>query len=134
MFAMKLACSFKNQIFTAKPLKVSGKDLSKAIVHRLKLRSQFLKLQTHESRLSYNKQRTLCVTLLRKAKKKYYKIFDNENKGNKTIALVEGNEVVTSNEKLAHTCSIFCEYCVPRFSFTSFHENNEVNNDDIDNT
>ena len=46
----------------------------------------------------------------------------------------EGNEVVTSNEKLAQTCSIFCEYCVPSFSFTYFHENDDVNNDNIDNT
>ena len=51
---------------------------------RSKLINQFLKLQTHESRLRYNKQRNLCVTLLRKAKKKYYtdlKMSDiNDNK------------------------------------------------------
>ena len=70
-------------------------------MHRTKLRNQFLKLKTHESRLRYNKQRNLCVTLLRKAKKKYYTNlkmsdindnrkfwknvkpnFGNENKGN----------------------------------------------------
>ena len=49
-----------------------SKDLSKDIMLRTKLRNQFLKLKTHESRLGYNKQRNLSVTLLRKAKKKYY--------------------------------------------------------------
>ena len=48
-------------------------------MHRTKLKKQFLKLQTHE-----NKQRNLCVTLLRKDKKKYYtdlKMYDiNGNK------------------------------------------------------
>ena len=39
---------------------------------RSKLRNQFLKLRTHEPRLRYNKQRNLYVTLLRKAKMKYY--------------------------------------------------------------
>ena len=80
-------------------------------MHRSKLRNQFLKLQTHESRLRYNKQRNLCVTLLRKAKKKYNKkfwknvkpIFGNKNKGNKTIALEEKNAMITDDGKLAQT-------------------------------
>ena len=38
-------------------------------MYRSKLRNQF---QTYESRLRDNKQRNLCVTLLSKAKKKYY--------------------------------------------------------------
>ena len=40
-------------------------------MHRSKLRNEFLKLQILESRLRYNKQRNLCVTLQRKANKKY---------------------------------------------------------------
>ena len=90
-------------------------------MHRSKLRNQFLKLQTHESRLRYNRQRNLCVTLLRKAKKKYCTdlkmsditdnkfwknikpIFGNKNQGNKTIALEEGKEVITDDGELAQT-------------------------------
>ena len=53
-------------------------------MHRSKLRNQFLKLQKNESRLRYSKQRNLCETLLRKAKKNYYadlKMSDiNDNK------------------------------------------------------
>ena len=114
-----------------------SKDLSKAIMHRSKLRNQFLKLQTHESRLRYNKQRNLCVTLLRKAKKKHYTdlkmpnindnkkfwknvktIFGNKNKGNKTITLEEGNEVITDDQKLAQTFNEYFVNIVPSLDIT----------------
>ena len=115
-------------------------------MHRSKLKNQFLKLQTHESRLRYNKQRNLCITLLRKAKRKYYtdlkmsdindnkkfwknvkSIFGNKNKENKTVVLEETNEVITDNEDFFNI--------VPSHGITSFHENNDdVNNDNIDNT
>ena len=70
--ALNLHAPLKTKYLRANHSSFISKDLSKAIMHRSKLRNQFLKLQTHESRLRYNKQRNLCVTLLRKAKKKYY--------------------------------------------------------------
>ena len=90
-------------------------------MHGSKLRNKFLKLQSHESKLRYNKQRSLCIiTLPRNVKKKYctnFKmsyindnkkfwknvklIFGNKNKGNKIIALEEGNEMITNDGKLA---------------------------------
>ena len=122
-------------------------------MHRSKLRSQFSKLQKHESRLRYNKQRNLCETLLRKAKKNYYTdlrmsdingskkfwknvkpVFCNKNKGNKTVALEEENEVITHDRKLAQTFNEYFVNIVPSLGITSFHENNDnVNNDNIDN-
>ena len=36
---------------------------------RSRLRNKFLKTKTEESKQIYNKQRNVCVTLLRKAKK-----------------------------------------------------------------
>ena len=66
-------------------------------MHRSKLRNQFLKLQTHESRLRQNKQRKPCVTLLREAEKTYYtnlkmsEINDN-NKFLKNVKPNFGNE------------------------------------------
>ena len=95
-----------------------------------------------------------CVTLLRKAKKKYYTdlkmsdiidskkfrknlkpIFGNKNKGNKIMTLVEGNEVITNEEKLAQTFSEYFVNIVLSLGITSFRENNDdVNNDNIDNT
>ena len=52
------------------------KELSKAIMRRTKLRNQFLKKRTSEAKLKYNKQRNLCVNLLRKAKRNHYENLD----------------------------------------------------------
>ena len=48
------------------------KELGKAIMQRTKLRNQFLKKKTSEAKLKYNKQRNLCVSMLRKAKSNHY--------------------------------------------------------------
>ena len=49
------------------------KELSKAIINRSRLRNEFLKNRSVESRMKYNKQRrNIFVVLLRKTKKKYY--------------------------------------------------------------
>ena len=143
--ALNLHAPLKTKYVRANHSSFISKDLSEAIMHRKKLRNQFLKLKTHESRLRHNKQRNLCVALLRKVKKKYYTdlkisdiidnkkfwknlkpFFGNKNNGNKTIALEEGNEVITVDGKLAHT---FNEYFV-----NIVHENyDNINNDNIDN-
>ena len=61
-------------------------------------------------------------------------VFGNKNKGNKIIALEEGNEVITDDGKLAQTFNKYFVNIVPSLSITSFHENNDVNSDNIDNT
>ena len=48
------------------------KQLRKAIMKRSKLRNDFLKDRNDASQSAYRKQRNLCVTLLRKAKKQYF--------------------------------------------------------------
>ena len=48
------------------------KDLSKAIMKRSRLRNNFLKNRTGEYKTLYTKQRTYCVSLLKKYKKKYF--------------------------------------------------------------
>ena len=52
----------KTKYLRANHSSFTSKDLSKAIMHRTKLRNQFLKLKTHESRLRYNKQRNRNFT------------------------------------------------------------------------
>ena len=60
------------------------KELSKAIMLRTKLRNQFSKIRTPEAKLKYNKQRNLCVSLLRKTKRNYYENLDlNDKNDNK---------------------------------------------------
>ena len=51
---------------------VMNKTLSKAVMLRTKLRNKFLKNRTNENKTNYVKQRKHCVSLLRKAKRKYY--------------------------------------------------------------
>ena len=48
------------------------KQLRKAVMKRSKLRNDFLKDRNDASQSAYRKQRNLCVTLLRKAKKQHF--------------------------------------------------------------
>ena len=50
------------------------KELRKAIMSRSRLRNQFIKNRSVEFRMKCKKQRNICVALLRKTTKKYYKI------------------------------------------------------------
>ena len=45
------------------------KEVRKAIMSRSRLRNTFLKKKSQECKQTYNKQRNLCVTMVRKAKK-----------------------------------------------------------------
>ena len=47
-------------------------ELSKAIMNRSRLRNQFLKNRSVESRVKYNNERNISVGSLRKTKRKYY--------------------------------------------------------------
>ena len=48
------------------------KELSKAIMQKAKLRNLYLKVRSDENRIRYKKQRNICVSLLRKAKRKHF--------------------------------------------------------------
>ena len=59
--------------------KFMRKELSKAIMLRTRFRHQFLKMKTPEAKAKYNKQRNICVSLTRKAKRNYYESLDLNN-------------------------------------------------------
>ena len=78
------------------------------------------------SRMKYSKQRNICVALLRKTKRKYYKdlrlsdvndnkkfwktikpLFGNKIKCKSQVALVEGNDLVIDDKVLAKTFNKF---------------------------
>ena len=67
---------------------------------RSKLRNNYLRERTNETKSLYNKQRNFCASILRKNKKDY---FDNLN-----------NKIVTDNRKFWKTIS-------PLFSKKAFH-------------
>ena len=61
------------------------KNLRKAIMKRSKRRNKYLREGTNEAKSLYNKQRNLCVSILRKNKRAY---FGNLN-----------NQIITDNRK-----------------------------------
>ena len=74
----------KTKFLRANRSKFVTKEVSKAIMLRTKLRNKFFKKKTLESRAKYNKQRNICVSLIKKAKQNYYENLDlkdiNDNK------------------------------------------------------
>ena len=59
--------------------KFVNKELSKAMMLRTKLRNKFLKQKTTKTRSGYNKQRSICVSILRKAKRSCLDNLDIKN-------------------------------------------------------
>ena len=53
-----------------------NQTLSKAFMHRSKLKNRYNKNPTEVNKMSYYKQRNYCVSLLRKEKRKYYNNLD----------------------------------------------------------
>ena len=93
-----------------------------------RLRNKFLKNKTEESKQLYNKQRNLCVTLLRQAKRNYFADLDNRIlKDNRKFWKIvnplfseksipkrihykiskDTEETITKNEELAETFNSF---------------------------
>ena len=56
-----------------------NKSLFKAVMLTVKLRNIFLKNRTEENKGRCTKQRNLCVTLLQKSKREYFKNLNEKN-------------------------------------------------------
>ena len=95
-------------------------------MQRSKLRQKFLKERTNDAKHLYNWQRNLCVSLLRKTKKVYFKqlnnkvisdnkkfwqtispLFSEEAFRKETIILKDSNRTITNNHELAETFNTF---------------------------
>ena len=104
------------------------KEVRKEIMLRTKLKHQYLKKKTLESRNRYKRQRNFCVNLIKKAKRSFYKnldisclndnrkfwknikpVFSNKVRSFDSINLKENEEFVENDEKIAN---IFNEYFV----------------------
>ena len=68
-------------------------------MHRSRIRNKFLRERTNKSKIAYNKQRNICVSLLRKAKRDYFANLDTK--------IMKDNRKFWKNEDLAKTCNIF---------------------------
>ena len=85
MKVLNLHAPMKNKLVRGNNAPFMTKDLSKAFMHRSKLKNKYSKNPTETNHLLYKKQRNCCVNLLKKAKKNYYnnldlKIFDDSKK------------------------------------------------------
>ena len=102
------------------------KELRKAIMKRSRLRNVYLQYRTEISKIAYNKQRNICVSLLKKSKRSYFgnldvqtmtdnkkfwkrvsPLFSNKIKTKEKITLVENREIVSIDSEVA---SIFNEF------------------------
>ena len=96
------------------------KNLVSAHRKRTRLRNKFLKNRTETNRVCYNKQRKICVSLLRKTKKDYYAninkkdVIDNKKfwktvkplfsdmvKSFEKIKLVHEDKIITTDDENA---------------------------------
>ena len=104
-----------------------NKILSKAFMHRSKLKNNYNKNPTEENKILYKRQRNFSVNLLRREKKKYYnnlnmKIFNDNRKFWQTIkplfsdkqrdlkrniVIVEDNSVISDNKEVAEKFNTF---------------------------
>ena len=80
MYVLNELAPLKKKYLRASHSRFINRELNKAIVQRLKLRNEYLKLKTRVARIAYNKQRNVCVSILHKSKKSY-----NENLNTKNI-------------------------------------------------
>ena len=85
MKVLNLYAPMKRKIVRGNNATFMNKNLSKAFMHRSKLKNKYNKNPTVPNKLLYKKQGNICVNLLKKEKKKYYnnldlRIFDDNKK------------------------------------------------------
>ena len=107
---------------------------------RSKLRNQFLKTKTQKSKLKYSKQRNLCVSITRKAKRSYYEnldlkditdskkfwatvkpLFSSKIKSTEYITLEENGKIISNDKELARIFNGFFVNIVPNLGINTNH-------------
>ena len=111
-------------------------------MHRSKLKNNFNKNPTEANKKIYNKQRNLCVSLLKKEKRKYYNnldlnIFDDNKKLwqrikplfsdkqkalQNDIILLENNKIVSDKEEIAEKMKTFFIETVDNLEIEPLHK------------
>ena len=130
-----------------------NKTLSKAFMHRAKLKNLYNKKPTEVNETNYKKQRNYCVSLLAKEKKRYYKNLDlrilNDNKkfwksikplfsnkqnvSKKNITIVEKDKITSKNSEVAEKLNNFFNKVVINLNIEPFvNATDDDNNTDID--
>ena len=125
-----------------------NKILSKAFMHRSKLKNNFNRNPTEANKTLYNKQRNFCVSLLKKEKRKYYNnldlnIFDDNKKFwqrikplfcdkhkalQSDIILVENNKTISDKEEVAEKLNNFFIEAVDNLEIEPYAPENMIYN------
>ena len=106
----------KQKFVRANQVPYMNKELSIQVMIRSKLLNKYHKEKTYNSKVAYNKQRNVCTSLFRKAKRTYYSSL-NINR-------------ITDNKKFWKTMKpFFSEKCVSKEKITLV-EDNEIYEDD----
>ena len=118
------------------------KDLRKQIMVQSKLRNIFNKNRNYENWCKYKRQRNLCLNLLRKTKKSFYKNLDekqvSDNKvfwkhvkpsfsdkgvNSSKITLVEKSSIIVDENKIANIMNNYFINITKTFSLKTLNKN-----------
>ena len=118
------------------------KVLRKVIMQRSELHNLCLEVRSDENRTKYKKQINICLSLLRKAKRKNYddlsiadvtdnkkfckrvkSLFGNKIKGNSNITLVEGNDLIKDKKLVVETFNHYFVDVVSNLGVTMLDDN-----------
>ena len=127
------------------------KELRKEIMLRSQLRNKFIKKRSDSNNMAYKKQRNVCTTLLRKAKREYYSklnpaliadnkkiwktvkpLFSEKYLSKEAITIIENNEIITDDKKITEIFNTFFSNCVEGLgiSIDSSLINHDINGSD----
>ena len=110
---------------------------------RMKLRNTFLRNRSEKNKESYDIQRNYCVSLLRKSKRDYYNnlneknicdnrkfwkvvkpLLSNKIVSNEKITLVEGKEIIKTNQANAKVLNNFFSNIIKNLEIPQYNQVN----------
>ena len=116
-----------------------SKTLSKAVMTRTRLRNKFLKNPNNTNKTKYTKYRNYCTRLFKKEKKTFYgnldpkliidnrkfwktikPLFSENYISNMKITLLEGDEIISTDPKVAEIFNHFFTNAVENLNITGF--------------
>ena len=125
-----------------------NKELSTEIMHRTRLRTNFLRNRSDENKRKYSKQWNYCVSLLRKTKKHYYsnlnekKITDHKTfwktvkpfLSDKTpfdekITLIENDKIIKTESNTANVLNTSFSVIISNLNIPEYQVSDPISND-----
>ena len=109
------------------------KRFQKLSLQRTHFRNKFWKNPTDQNKLIYNKQRTFCVSFLRKEKKEYFeklneKDITNNRNSRETITLVNNENIESNENEVAKTLNDFFSNIVKNYKVPEYQCEDDLHN------